>query len=470
MSCGVQPKNDTGVNAGPRLDRLPIGAFHRRILLLIGAGMFFDSFDIYLAGGVLGALVKSGWSDLDQNARFISMTFVGMTIGAAAAGIVGDRFGRRASYQANLLVFGLASLAAAAAPTMGWLIAARFFCGVGLGAEIVLGYASLIEFIPPARRGRWSAYLSLITNTALFISTAIGALVIPQFGWRWMFVIAGAGALVVWWLRKKMPESPRWLESRGRMAEADALLGRIEAEAGAAPFVASSAAAPIPAQAPLAVLFRGAVLPRTLVAVFLSIVVGTAIYGFVAWLPTFFVKEGLTVTRSLVFSTLMSLGGPVGALIGVLIADRVGRRRGVIGASLIAAVLGVGYALTRDAVVLTAVGFGLVSMIYLLVTLVVAGYVPESFPTDYRMRGAGFAGTISRVWAIAVPYAAVALYNIGSVPLVVGVIAMLLLSQAAVMWRYGLETALKPLEALAPAAGGSETVSRAARGDARRAA
>ncbi len=102
-----------------RLDRLPILPFHRRLLGLIGAGMFFDSFDIYLAGSVLGELVHSGWSDLAMNARFISATFVGMVIGAAAAGWLGDRYGRRFTYQFNLGVFGAASFACALAPSMG---------------------------------------------------------------------------------------------------------------------------------------------------------------------------------------------------------------------------------------------------------------------------------------------------------------------------------------------------------------
>ncbi len=123
-----------------RLDRLPILPFHRRLLFLIGAGMFFDSFDIYLAGSVLGALLHSNWSDLAANARFISATFVGMLLGAAGAGWLGDRFGRRFTYQFNLGIFGIGSLACAVAPDMDWLIAARFVSGVGLGAEIVIGY------------------------------------------------------------------------------------------------------------------------------------------------------------------------------------------------------------------------------------------------------------------------------------------------------------------------------------------
>jgi putative MFS transporter len=159
------------VNAGARLDRLPVSKFHWRVLGLIAGGMFLDAFEIYLAGGVLGALVKSGWSDLARNAQFISITFAGMVVGAWFAGILGDRHGRRFSYQANLLIFGLASFAAAAAPSMTWLIAARFVMGLGLGAEIVVGYVTMTEFVPPQQRAKWGAGLSALTNTALFVSS-----------------------------------------------------------------------------------------------------------------------------------------------------------------------------------------------------------------------------------------------------------------------------------------------------------
>ena len=179
------------VNAGARLDRLPVSSFHWRILGLIGAGMFLDAFDIYLQGGVLGALVSSGWSTAAMNANFISTTFAGMVVGAWLAGVWGDRFGRRFSYQMNLLVFGTASLAGALAPTMLWLTVARFFMGIGLGAEIVVGYVLLSEFVPPGSRGRWGTGLAVITNSALFFSALIGRFVIPNFGWRWMFVLMG---------------------------------------------------------------------------------------------------------------------------------------------------------------------------------------------------------------------------------------------------------------------------------------
>jgi MFS transporter, putative metabolite:H+ symporter len=218
------------VNAGARLDRLPPSRFHYRILGLIGGGMFLDAFEIYLQGAVLAALIGIGWSTPAQNANFLSATFAGMVIGAWLAGITGDRYGRRFSYQANLLIFGLASLAGAAAPSMAWLIAARFMMGIGLGAEIVVGYVTISEPTPPASRGRWGAGLATITNSALFFAALAGRLIIPSYGWRWMFVIVGVGALIVWYLRKRMPESPRWLEANGRTAEAERVMSEIEAE------------------------------------------------------------------------------------------------------------------------------------------------------------------------------------------------------------------------------------------------
>src|ERR1700722_10871502 len=233
------------LSAGQRLDALPVGSFHYKIVMLVSLGLFLDGFDVYLAGGVLGSLVKSGWSNLDLNAQFVSVTFVGMLIGALTAGIVGDRFGRRLSYPVNLAIFGLASLAAAAAPSMGWLVVFRFIMGLGLGAELAIRYATISEFIPARSRGRWVAISSLIANTSLFASALLGYLIIPELGWRPMFLIVGVGAVVLWFARKSMPESPRWLEQKGRLAEADAVLKQAEAEARAAGgLIATPAAVP----------------------------------------------------------------------------------------------------------------------------------------------------------------------------------------------------------------------------------
>src|ERR1700710_1836636 len=145
----------TSVNAGGRLDRLPIGPFHYRIMTLIGIGMFFDGFDIYLAGTVLGVTLKTGFSTLSQNAVFVSVTFVGMMLGSFGTGFLGDRYGRRFTYQFNLLVFGVASLAAGFLPHMAFLIACRFVMGIGLGAENVVGYSTMTEFVPARSRGRY---------------------------------------------------------------------------------------------------------------------------------------------------------------------------------------------------------------------------------------------------------------------------------------------------------------------------
>src|SRR3977135_4476172 len=210
------------VNAGARLDRLPVSSFHYRIFRLVVAGMFFDGYEFYIAGGVLASAVQSKFSTVPQNLQFISLTFVGMTLGALITGFAGDKFGRRFTYQINLLIFGLASLAAAFVQDMNQLIACRFVQGLGLGAEIVVGYSTLTEFVPPKSRGRWLSFMAFLVVAGFPVTSILGYLIIPNFGWRPMFVIAGVGSLIVWYLRKNLPESPRWLESQGRAAGTEA--------------------------------------------------------------------------------------------------------------------------------------------------------------------------------------------------------------------------------------------------------
>ena len=440
------------VNAGARLDRLPISRFHWRVLWLISAGAFLDAFDIYLAGGVIAAMLKEGFSTLALNATFVSATFFGMLIGAGLAGWVGDRMGRRYSYQTNLAVFGVASIAAVFAPNIYWLIGLRFLMGVGLGAELVVAAGTLCEFIPPRYRGRWISMMGLVINSGLLVATFTGYFVIPNLGWRTMFAIAGVGALVVWMLRKRMPESPRWLESVGRGAEAEAALLAIEqetaAQCGPLPPV-TRVHNVVPGKVPLSRLFAPGMRKRLAAACLTVVAVNMSVYGFVAWLPTFLVKQGMTIVQSLGFTTLMSFGSTAGALVGLLLADRVSRQKSMIGSCLAIMALGTLYPMMRDPAAFTTVGFALITSIYALVTLGLYAYVPELFPTELRLRGTGVAGMFGRGASISTPYLAVMLFERfgleGVLLMVSGVLACLI----AAILLLRVETGQRSLEDMA---------------------
>ena len=436
------------VNAGARLDRLAISGFHRRILTLIGIGMFFDGYDVYVAATVLGATLKSGFSTLGQNAQFVSVTFAGMMIGSFLTGFLGDRYGRRFTYQANLIIFGLASIASAFAPTMFVLIVLRGVMGLGLGAELVAGYAAMTEFLPPQARGRWCGILNAVVVTSLPVSALASTLIIPRFGWRVMFVIGGVGALIIWYLRKAMPESPRWLESIGRTEEAEKMLQEIERQAAPAhsPLPGPVAPAPPVPSCNFSALFGPGLASRLFVGCTALIVANTLIYGFVIWLPTFFVQQGLSIANSFKYSFLMSAGAPVGAALGALTADSLGRKPAIIGASLLTILFGGIYPFMRDPRLLPLAGFLLVVCIYVLVALLFAIYIPELFPTEVRMRAVGLCNTLGRAATIVTPFLVVFLFRSHGVGGVVSLMSGLLVVQILAVHFWGIEPKLRRLE------------------------
>lgn len=422
------------------------------MLFLIGAGLFLDSFEVTLMGGVLGALVQSGMSDVATNAKFISATFAGLAVGALFAGAIGDRFGRKVSYQFNLILFGAFSLLAAFAPDMKWLIAARFIMGIGLGAEYVIGYGFITEFAPPPVRGRCIAIVALGSNTAVMLSSLVGLIVIPTLGWRWMFIIAGVLAVFVWMLRKNMPESPRWLESVGRYDEADAIVKRIEKESGVAdapPVAADHLAAE---QSSVLELFQAPLLGRTLIGMFITIVALVGTYGFITWVPTFLVKQGVNMVSSLWFTTLMSFGGVFGPIVGYWISDRFGRKYSIALVAAFAAVAGVIYPNLHSLPALAFCGFFLVSAILLLVALGLGTYVPELFATRVRLRAQGITQFSGRVATIFSPYLIVYLFSkFGMGGVVYSLSGMYFLLCLAVL-IFGVETKNRPLEQTAQVA------------------
>ena len=442
----------TTVNAGARLDRLPISSFHYRIFWLVGAGMFFDGYDLYVAGGVLADVIHTHFSTLPQNLKFLSLTFVGMTLGALITGFVGDAMGRRFTYQINLLIFGLASLAAAFAQNMDQLIVCRFVQGLGLGAEIVVGYSTLTEFVPPKTRGRWLSFMAFIVVAGFPATAILSYLIIPNFGWRPMFVIAGIGSLIVWYLRKRLPESPRWLESKDRTAEAATLLQAIEKEvapAGGLPAPAMAAAvAPVPASA----MLKPPILQSMIVGSWALVTINTLIFGFVIFLPQFFLRQGLTITNSLAYTLVLSAASLIGCAIGAYTADFIGRRWTIIGASIAAIVFGWFYArfnAASDPAAVLSVGFVLIVAIYVLTAVLFGVYTPELFPTEIRLRANGICNTIGRGATVVSPFVVGFLMVHYHLPGVLWLMIALLVVQIMLVFAWGVEPRNRTLEDVA---------------------
>jgi putative MFS transporter len=440
------------------MDRLPVSHWHYKIFWLIGLGLFVDGCDNYLGGVVLAELVKSGWSDNWWNATFNSATMAGLFIGSLFAGFSGDHLGRKLAYQINLLIFGLASIAAAFANDMLTLTILRGIIGIGLGAEIVVGFATFSEFVPAKTRGTWSSTLSLVGNCAPPVTTIVAFLVMPIFGWRAMFLIVGIAALIIWVARHGLPESPRWYEARGDLKKADEILSQVERDIEARtgvklPAVAASDAGPAQ-KIPFTALFQGQLLKTTILAIAVLIAMNTAIYSIMNWIPTIFVQAGISVSKTLGLSALMFCGAPLGVFLTTRFIDKFPRKTTAIVLLVGLAIMAYIYSLQRSEVMIVAFGFGMTVVLYMYVCFASAVYVPELWPTEIRLRGSGFCNSIGRLVTVFTPYGvAWILSNYGPIAVFV-TIGVVLCAVAALVAVLGIETRHKSLEEIGRAASG----------------
>lgn len=431
---------------GARLDRIPTGRFHWRLAIAVGAGLFVDGFDIYLGSGVSAALVRQHIASLSIVATLAGVTVLGLAIGGIGAGMLADHLGRRMTLRCTMAIVVAGSLGAAFAPNMPTLILCRAIAALGLGGESVIGYAMLSEFLPPRGRGYWLGWIGLAANIGMPLALLIGAWVLPHpQGWRWMLALPAAAALPVLWLRRSLPESPRWLAARGRGAEADRIVATIEAPyAGTLPPPASGlpeAASPVPDG-----LFARRHRVRLVVAAAVNIGIISAVFGFVAWLPTFLASAGHSIASSALFSGLISLGNPLGVLLALLVVERVERKWSYIIASVVTILLGICYAMVRSDQAIVALGFLMVTAIYFAGTIGLTAYVPELFATSHRMRAIGISSGAGRVVAMLLPIAIVPMLGRFGQPGVIAMILMILAAQALVVARFGVRTTGRSLE------------------------
>jgi putative MFS transporter len=483
----------SGTLAGARLDRLPMTKRHYSVMFLLAGGGFFDGFDIYLAGSVLAAMVATHFSTVGQNAQFISATFFGLLLGALGAAVLGDRFGRRFTSRYSLLVYGLATVACAVVPSLQGLLAARFIAGLGLGAVIVTSYGLWVEFVPKRSRGFWTGMMSFIINLSQPAAALAALLLIPHYGWRSLFWIAGIPPLIIWLLQVLyLPESPRWLEIKGRRHEAEAVLRQFERGVeGLTPLAAGDAGAGVdgeaaagaraavdgetadgPAGAAVAAraardaatgsegttgaasghparavsLWSPGVRKITVLSIIVSVLTLVTWYTFTAWIPTFFVQQGISQVKTFTFSFVIMLGAIPGNALAACLSDRVGRKWTLAIISITLAVLGVLYGYSTTPAAIMTLGFLFVAGGNILIAIILASYIPEMFPTSVRMAGSSLANAFGRAGTIVSPYMIAYLFQQGGQYAVFWTsFAMYLVMAACILWL-GLETKKKSLE------------------------
>ncbi|HET7879406.1 MAG TPA: MFS transporter [Acetobacteraceae bacterium] len=435
---------------GTSLDEARMSPIHWRVFALIAAGYFFDVCDYVILGSLIPDMTRSGFATAPQIATVASATLFGLFIGTLAQGEFTDRFGRKTVYQFNLLLYGLATIAAAFSPDYIWLAALRFIAGIGLGAEQPLCYAYAGEYAPKNIRGRFIAGIQMIGGAWSWpLSTLFALSFRDTLGWRGIWIVIGACALVVFLFRFSLPESPRWLATHGQGDRALDLLNRMGIAAPREQLAIDAASNTH--SDPIAVVFR--LYRRRVIAGMVCFVAffGVAL-GLGTWLPNMMADRGMTITKSLTYTFGMQLAFPCASLCMMYALERFGRKPTSIVSFVCAGAFAVAFANATSDTMLLAVGFGMIFFIQLAGNSMQI-FASEVFPTNARASGFGFAqGTGRLATAFIIP--AILWIQTGyGAGAVFGCIAVVLLIAAFTVKLLGPESRGVPLDTLAPPTG-----------------
>jgi putative MFS transporter len=397
---------------GARLDRLPVTRTIWTYVLLLSLGGFFEYYDLFFTGYIAPGLVRSGILTTTTRglfgatgiASFVAAMFLGLFVGTALFGFVADRFGRRTIFTFSLLWYTAASVVMAFQNDVFGLNLCRFISGIGVGVELVTIDSYLSELVPKEQRGRAFAYNQTIQFCAVPLVALLAWLLVPRAplgvdGWRWVVLIGAASAIFVWWIRRRVPESPRWLAQRGRVEEAQRILEELEervARESGATLVSAAEPKVSTARGTFVEIWRTPYLRRTLMLIVFNLFQTVGFYGFSNWVPTLLIARGIAVTSSLRYTFIIAIAAPFGPLLASGLADKVERKWQIVAAAFAIAVSGLIFGKMTSAGLLILFGV-LLTLSNNILSCSFHAYQAELYPTRIRALAVGLVYSWSRL-------------------------------------------------------------------------
>jgi MFS transporter, putative metabolite:H+ symporter len=387
---------------------------------MLSLGGCFEFYDLFLMTYIGPGLVRGGlfsstsvsFFGMSGLASFIAATFAGLFIGTLAFGFAADRFGRRTIFTYSLLWYTAGSIVMAFQTSASEILVWRMITGIGIGVELVTIDTYIAELMPRNIRGRAFAVNQVVQFSVVPVVAFIAWILVPGNplgldGWRWVVLIGSVGAIFVWFIRRSIPESPRWLIAHGNLSEAERVVSAMEERVareygGTLPGVL----APNKSQRNGSVhrenfllIFRPPYTRRTLMLMVFQFAQTIGYYGFASWVPTLLIAAGIKTTAGLQYSFLIAIFAPVGPLLVSGIADRFERKWQIVWSAICIGGFGLLFATQRAPGWLVVLGV-LLTCSNNWMSVAFHAYQAELFPTRIRAQAVGFVYSWSRFSAI----------------------------------------------------------------------
>jgi putative MFS transporter len=438
---------------GRAIDKITLNKALTFIIGVAAAGFFFDSFDIVIVSYALPLIRQEFALDAKQVGLIGSAALAGMGCGSWMWGWVADRYGRRVVFAATVLMFSLCTGIAGLSMSLGFLVGARFLTGLGLGGMVPIDQALVAEFAPARIRGRVSAVLPLCWPIGIFAAAGAGLAIVPTLGWRWLFALGVLPAILVYFIRRGVPESPRWLADQGRHEEARASLAYVGVDEAAIEAArAELALQPVRSAerpATFSDLFSLGYARRVIHTWLMWFCSGFSSSAFSVWLPSIYATYyHINLTRTLFYTFIVAGTSIAGRIAAFSLIDIFGRKALICigyGVSGVAVLLFI-QATTETALLTTAMFYAFFADIGSLAMTV---YTPEVYPVRIRGKGAAIAMGWGRFGGMVSPVVAGFLISADNLSSVWGLMSAFQFTAAGLTLVMARETSRRALEAVA---------------------